>query len=113
MAARGFYKILLTKWLGARHRITFDGAGDGIVQRIACLGSGSLACKLGSERTVFGRSGVKHVHEIVGKDMLQKEMKTVSMILMSKMTQFMQEHIVLKHTRQAHDGKIQVYISLG
>ena len=64
------------------------------------------------------RSGVhgiqiKGLDQMVGQDMLQKEMKTVSMILMSKMTEFMQEHVVLEYTRQAHDGEIQIYISLG
>ena len=49
---------------------------------------------------------------MIGQDMLQKEVKAVAMVLMAQMTEFMQKDIVLKHTRQAHDGEIKVYIPL-
>lgn len=101
--------------------ILLDGAGEGVVYRIAGLGEGGLACKVGGQDMVGRRDAGSGVHgiqvesldQMVGQDMFQKEMKTVSMILMSKMTEFVQKDVVLQHARQAHDGEIQIYISLG
>ena len=80
MAARGFHKTLIAKRLGARLNgaILLDGAGEGVVYRIAGLGEGGLACKVGGQDMVGRRDAGSGVHgiqvesldQMVGKDML-------------------------------------------
>ena len=96
-----------------------DGAGDGVIYRIAGLGEGGLAGKLGSEGAVGirisrnVRRGVKHTHKMIGQDMFQEEMEAVTMVLVAQVAELVQKDVVLKHARQAHDAEVQVYIALG
>ena len=92
--------------------ILLDGTGDGVIQRITCLGEGSLAGKFGGQRAVFGRGRVQKAYQMVSQDMFQQKVEAVAVILVTKMTQFVQKDIVLEHARQAHDAEIKVDVPL-
>ena len=101
--------------------ILLDGAGEGVVDRIAGLGEGGLAGELGGEGMVGrGDAGggvhgikVKRFDQMVCQDMLQKKVEDVSMILVAEVAELVQKDVVLEHARQAHDAEIQVDIALG
>ena len=101
-----------------------DGTGKGVVDGIAGLGEGCLAGELGGEDAVsirIGRSasrqgrragGVYDADEMVSQDMLQKEVETMSVVMVAEVAEFVQKDVVLEHARQAHDTEVQIDITL-
>ena len=59
--------------------ILLNGAGEGVVYRIAGFGEGGLAGKVGGHRIQ-----VKGLDQMVGQDMLQKEVESVAVILVAE-----------------------------
>ena len=101
--------------------ILFDGACEGVVYRIAGLGESGLAGEVGSQGMVGRRDAGSGVHgiqiegldQMIGQDMLQKEVKAVAVVLVAEVAELVQKDVVLEHARQAHDAEIQVDIALG
>lgn len=99
--------------------ILLDGAGDGVVYGIAGFGEGGLAGKVGSKGMVGrGDAGggvhgilVKGLDQMVGQDMLQKEVESMAVVLVAEVAELVQKDVVLEYTRQAHDAEIQVDIA--
>ena len=55
---------------------------------------------------------IEKSHHIVGKDVFKQQMESVTVVGMTKVAEFVQEHIVLKGLRQTHDIQVQIDISL-
>ena len=49
---------------------------------------------------------------MVCKDVLQKQMEGLAVILMPQMAEFVQKHIILEDTRKTYDIEVEIYISL-
>ena len=45
--------------------------------------------------------------------MLQKEMEAVTMVMVTQVTKFMKEHIVLEDLRKTDDVQVQIDVALG
>lgn len=108
-----FAKRALEKPQHLGNLILLDGAGDGVVKGITGLGKGSLVCKFSGEWTVLGRGRIQEAHYMISQKMFQQQMEGMTMVWMSQMTQFMQEHIVLKYARKTHDAKVQIDVAFG
>ena len=101
--------------------ILLDGAGEGVVYGIAGLGEGGLAGKVGGQGMVGqGDAGggvhgiqIEGLDQMVGQDMLQKEMEAMAVVLMAEVAEFVQKDVVLQHARKAHYAEIQIDVSLG
>ena len=123
MAARGFHKTLITRRLGARLNgaILLDGACEGVVYRIAGLGEGGFAGKVGGQGMVGRRDAGSGVHgiqvkgldQMVGQDMLQKEVESMAVVRVAEVAELVQKDVVLEHARQAHDAEVQVDVAFG
>ena len=101
MAARTFRKSFYDSLLhfALNQTILLDGAGESIIYRESGLGDSSLAGQFQGEcviRILFGRL-IHQSHQIVGQHMLQQQMKTIAVIMMTEMTKFMQQDIIPKH----------------
>ena len=83
--------------------ILLDGAGDGVVYRIAGLGEGGLAGKVGGQGMVgLGDAGgwvhgiqIEGLDQMVGQDMLQKEVESMAVILVAEVAELVQKDVVL------------------
>lgn len=100
--------------------VLLDGAGESVVYGIACLGEGGLACKVGGQDMVGRRDAGSGVHgiqvkgldQMVGQDMLQKEVESMAVVRVAEVAELVQKDVVLEHARQAHYAEIQIDVSL-
>lgn len=86
--------------------VFLDRTGHYMIERVSRPAGSGFARQVRSQ-------GIPRIHpseKIVGQHMLQKEMEGMSMVMMTKMTELMQEDIILKNFRQADYVQIQIYI---
>ena len=101
--------------------ILLDGAGEGVVYGIAGFGEGGLVGEIGCKGMVgLGDAGggvhgiqIEGLDQMVGQDMLQKEMESIAMVLVAEVAELVQKDVVLEHARQPHDAEVQIDVSLG
>ncbi len=80
-----------------------------MIQRVLRAGGCGLAGEVsGVWVTVVGKT-----KQVVGKDMFQKKMEGGAVVMMSQMTQFMEQDIVAQNRRETDDVKIQVDVVPG
>ncbi len=80
-----------------------------MIQRVLRAGGGGFAGEGGG----VGVAGVGEPEDVVGKDMLEQEMEGRAMVMMSKMTQLMEQDIIAQNSREPDDVQIQVDVIPG
>ena len=83
-----------------------DGTGHHKIHRVLCLAHRCLSGDFCSNAVTC----INAFEKIVSKDMFQKKMEAVSMVLMAQMTEFMEQYIILKDFRKTDYVQIQIYV---
>ena len=81
-----------------------DGTGHHKIHRVLCLAHRRLLGDFCSKAVTC----INAFEKIVSKDMLQKKMEAVSMVLMAQMTKLMKQNIILKDFRKSDNIQVQV-----
>ena len=74
-------------------RILLDGLRADIIERIAGFGDGGSPCDILCSPV----SGITGSQYVICTDMFKKEMKSLAMVMMTQMTQFMKQDVVTQY----------------
>lgn len=77
-----------------------------MVKRIFCPALCRLAGKIRGHRV----SRIHQPYHVVGQDMFQKKMESMSVILMFQMAEFVKKHIVLQDFRETDYVQVEIYV---
>ena len=83
-----------------------DGTGHHKIHRVLCLAHRCLSGDFCSNAVTC----INAFQKIVSKDMFQKKMEGMSVILMLQVAEFMKKHIVLEDFRQTDNVQIKIYV---
>lgn len=88
-------------------RIFFYCRSHDAVKRIFAFRCGGLACE--RNRLLVALCG--KFQEIVGANVLQKQVESRTVVMMTQMAEFVQKHIVAKHTGKSDEIEIKAYVT--